>query len=234
MYDLNKWKDLTEFQRNYACINQKLTQSFINKHWEELTNLQRDYVYKYQKLTQTFISKHWKELTEFQRIDVCEYQKLTQPFITKHWEESTEWQRDYVYKYQKLTQSFINKHWEDLTEFHRNRTTQIHKNYPTKTERIKRAKEYAKQHGLKIKGKWLYAFRNHDERGCGMWNKTIFYSKGKLYRDWHCDPRVGVENSFGLGIWPKGNTPVRVPLGSFVVAVSRHDGKARVEAFEVV
>ncbi|KKL91491.1 hypothetical protein LCGC14_1894100, partial [marine sediment metagenome] len=59
----------------------------------------------------------WKDLTEFQRNYACYYQKLTQPFISKHWEVLTEWQRDLI--------------------------TQIHKNYPTKTERIKGAKAYA-------------------------------------------------------------------------------------------
>ena len=205
-----------------------------DSNWKDLTENQRDWVCYFQKLTQTFISKHWKDLTGYQRYLVCNNQKLTQPFITKRWNELTEDQRDRVCYYQKLTQPFISKHWEVLTEWQRDLITQIHKNYPTKTERIKGAKAYAKQHGLRVKGQWLYVFRNHDKRGCGLFSKTTFYSKGRLYRDWHCDPRVDVENSFGLGIWPEGNTPVRVPLDSFVVAVSRHDGKARVEAFEVI
>ena len=77
--------------------------------------------------------------------------------------------------------------------------------------------------------------REHDHRGCGIWNKTVSYVKGKLNKDWHVDPRAEVTDSFGYGIWPKeGNTKVRVPLDAFVVAVNRDDGKARVEAFEVV
>ena len=111
----------------------------------------------------------------------------------------------------------------------------MQKQYPNKKERVKRARAYAKRHGLIIKGNWLYAMREHDHRGCGIYNKTISYSKEVLNKDWHVDPRAEMTDSFGYGIWPKGgNTKVRVPLDAFVVAVNRDDGKARVGAFEVV
>jgi hypothetical protein len=42
------------------------------------------------------------------------------------------------------------------------------------------------------------------------------------------------ENSFGLGIWPKGNTPVKVSVKDWGIEVGREDGKARVFGFEVL
>ena len=42
------------------------------------------------------------------------------------------------------------------------------------------------------------------------------------------------ENSFGLGIFPKGNTPIKVKISDWGVAVNREDGKARVWGFEVI
>jgi hypothetical protein len=105
---------------------------------------------------------------------------------------------------------------------------------PTPAEAAKRARIYAKKHYLKIKGGLLLAYRNHDKFGRGAYKKTLFYQRGKLYRDWHCDPRAEVKNSFGFGIWPKGDIKVAVPLKDFVVVVNRDDGKARVLAFRVV
>ena len=46
--------------------------------------------------------------------------------------------------------------------------------------------------------------------------------------------RKNEENSFGMGIWPKGNTPVKVKLEDWGVAVNKNDGKARVWGFEVI
>ncbi|NQS88816.1 hypothetical protein HQ584_03375, partial [Patescibacteria group bacterium] len=104
---------------------------------------------------------------------------------------------------------------------------------PLKQKRLE-VKEYAKQYNLKTDEKYLYAFREHDYFGRGVFNKTIFYKKGKYYRDWHCDMRENKENSFGLGIFPTGNTPVKVKIEDWGVAVSRQDGKARVWGFEVI
>ena len=46
--------------------------------------------------------------------------------------------------------------------------------------------------------------------------------------------RENIENSFGLGIWPKGNTPVKVKVKDWGVAVNRDDGKARVYGITVI
>ena len=42
------------------------------------------------------------------------------------------------------------------------------------------------------------------------------------------------ENSFGLGIFPKGNTSVKVSVEDWGVEVNRDDGKARVWGIMVI
>ena len=95
-------------------------------------------------------------------------------------------------------------------------------------------KGYAKKWKLKFKEGYLYAFRNHDICGRGQYNKTIFYKEGKYYKDWHVDMNPKNENSFGLGIFPKGNTKVRVSIKDWGCEVNRADGKARVLGFFVL
>jgi hypothetical protein len=86
---------------------------------------------------------------------------------------------------------------------------------------------------LKFENDVLYAFRDHDEYGRGMFNKTIFYTKG-YHRDWRCDLNSYNKNSFGLGIWPKGNTPVKVKVDDWgCVVMGDNGGKARVWGFEI-
>ena len=67
-----------------------------------------------------------------------------------------------------------------------------------------------------------------------MYNKTISYKKNKYYKDWHLDMRKNEKNSFGLGIFPEGNTKVKVLIKDWGVSVNRNDGKARVWGFEIV
>ena len=96
------------------------------------------------------------------------------------------------------------------------------------------AHAYAKKHGLKYDRYYIYAYREHDKWGRGYYNKTITYEKGYYYRDWHCDPRSSHRNSFGMGIWPKGNTPVKVKISDWGVEIPKDCGKARVWGFEVL
>jgi hypothetical protein len=104
---------------------------------------------------------------------------------------------------------------------------------PSKIERITRAKKYAATHGLRIDQNGFYAYRNHDVFGRGQFQSARFYTSGRAYRDWHCDARPEQENSFGLGIWPTGNTRVFVRYEDFCVATNKNDGKARVWGFEM-
>ena len=232
--NLKEWNELTEGQKYYVCTYQKFSEKFIKQIWNGLTEDQKDYVCIYQKLPEKFVKQIWDELTEDQKISVCTYQKLSETFIKEVWSELTEGQKDYVCRYQNISEKFIKQIWSELTEVQQELITDIHESYPSKKERIERAKKYAKKHNLEIKGKHLYAFRNHSKWGRGMYSYTTFYKKGEMYEDWHCDPRRSELDSFGLGVFPRGNTLVRVPLDRFVVEVNRKDGKSRVEAFEMV
>jgi hypothetical protein len=96
-------------------------------------------------------------------------------------------------------------------------------------------REYAKAYNLRFDGEYLYAYREHDKWGRGSCNKTIFYGSGKYYRDWHCDMNTTDENSFGLGIWNKGNTVVKVSVDDWGVWLKKDkDGKCRVWGFTVL
>ena len=222
------WLEMTEDQRNMVCSYQKLTTDQIDKFWLEMTEPQRNMVCEYQKLTTGQIDKFWPGMTEDQRDTVCSYQKLITDQIDKFWLGMTEYQRDAVCSYQKLTTGQINKFWPGMTEPQKNIIITVQKAMPTGEESIERAKAYAEKHNLRIDDKFLYAYRNHDMHGRGTYNRTIFYESGKSYHDFHCDPRPEVECSFGLGIWPEGNTKVKIPLNKFVTEVDKGKGKARV------
>ena len=102
--------------------------------------------------------------------------------------------------------------------------------------KLKKVKEYCKNYNLKldVKNKCFYAFREHDRYGRGKYNKTIFYERNKYYRDWHLNMRKKIENSFGLGIFPKGNTKIKVLVDDWGVWTNREDGKARVWGITVM
>ena len=94
-------------------------------------------------------------------------------------------------------------------------------------------RKYAEKHNLEFNETSLTAFRNHDKLGNGIVYGNRYYESG-YYRDWHCDCNAKNENSFGFGIWPKGNTAVTVTVADWGVAVSNDpNGKARVWGFTV-
>ena len=144
----------------------------------------------------------------------------------KEFKDSVDW--DYISEYQKLSEEFIKEFKDKLY-------IKIQKsNHHRKYDPIKEATKYAKKHKLEIKDGYLYAFRNHDMFGRGSFDKTISYEPNIYYRDWHCDLNPKNENSFGLGIWPKGNTKVKVHLNDFGCEVKTNkNGKARVWGFEI-
>ena len=247
------WKDMDNDQRNSVCEYQQLSIAFISKHWKDMDNYQRYRVCEYQQLSIAFISKHWKDMDNYQRNSVCEYQQLSIAFISKHWKDMNNYQRYRVCIDQQLSIAFISKHWKDMDNDQRNRVCKYQPSIPktikldsyqqklrnslkqpSKKERINRAKTYAKKYNLTIKNNYLYAYRDHNN-GRGIYKQNSNYKKGKTYKDWHCDPRQNVSNSYGFGIWPKGNTKVKVPLDKFVVDVSNiNDGKARVFEFTIL
>jgi len=109
---------------------------------------------------------------------------------------------------------------------------EIHKKR-SKARCIEEMKLYAKEYDLKFDGDYLYAFRNHDRAGRGMFNRTTFYEKGEYYRDWHLDANENDQYSFGLGIFPKGNAPVKVHVDDWGCLVNSSN-KCRVWAFIVL
>jgi len=216
---------IREFQSkvDWYCISydQKLSEDFIREFQSEVDWVN---ISTCQILSEDFIR-------EFQsKVDwgnISRYQKLSENLI-REFHDEVSW--DNISRYQKLSEDFIR---EFQSEVDSKLQKEIHKEKTLKQKRLE-VKEYAQQYNLKVDKKYLYAFRTHDHCGRGMFNKAISYKKGKYYKDWHCDMRVNKENSFGLGIFPKGNTPVKVKIEDWGVAVSRDDGKARVWGFEVI
>lgn len=139
-----------------------------------------------------------------------------------------------ISEYQKLSEDFI-REFKDKVNI--NIQEKCHKE-KTREQKLEEIKEYAKKHNLEFDGEYLYAYRQHDFNGCGVFNKTIIYEKGQYYKDWHCDMNEENENSFGLGIWPNNkdvNIKVKVKVDDWGCAVNRrNDGKARVWGFEMV
>jgi len=127
--------------------------------------------------------------------------------------------------YQTLSESFISEFSDELY------VESIRK---SKTHHLT-VEQYAAKHGLKIDSEYLYAYRNHDKYGAGNFKPNSHYVKGVYYHDWHCDTNPMNENSYGFGIWPSGNTPIRVKLSDWGTAVCRDKrGKGRVWGFEMI
>ena len=159
--------------------------------------------------------------------NVSKYQKLSLKFI-REFKDKVYWDR--ISDSQKLSLDFI-REFKDKVDIELQQKT-----HKTKTlkQKLKEITNYAKTHNLKLDKNYLYAYRNHDQLGRGVFNKTIYYKKGKYYKDWHCDMNKNEENGFGLGVFPEGNTPVKVRIEDWGVAVNREDGKARVWGFEII
>ncbi len=135
----------------------------------------------------------------------------------------------HISKYQILPTIIAGKFADyiDLTLYER-----INK-YKTHAQKIKEAREYAKKNDLYIDANHLYAYRNHDSRGSGFHLKSIKYKEGQYYRDWHCDMRGDEENSFGYGVIPEGNTPIKIKIDDWGVEIDGSN-KARVWGFEII
>ena len=188
------------------------------------------YISRYQRLSEPFIEKHADKVDWYL---ISKYHRLSEPFIEKH-ADDVDWEDISIY--QRLSEPFIEKHRKRLFIGVQRRK------HKAKTLRCKKTemRRYAREHGLAIEKdddgvEWLYAYREHNFNGSGAFRKNIYYEPRRYYHDWHCDMDAGEINSFGLGIWPEGNTPVRVKAGDWGVAVKdRGDGKARVWGFEVI
>ena len=207
----------------YISYKQKLSESFI-REFKDRVNWYN--ISSHQKLSEKFIREFKDEVKWFY---ISYSQKLSESFI-REFQDKVDWL--YISEFQKLSESFI-KEFKDKVD------KKIYKAVNRKIsyqEKLKETKEYCKEYNLEFdyKNKCFYAYRNHDEYNRGMYNKTISYKKNKYYKDWHLDMRKNVENSFGLGIFPEGNTKVKVLIKDWGVSVARNDGKARVWGFEIV
>jgi hypothetical protein len=195
---------------------QTLSEDFIREFKDEVNWYS---ISAYQSLSEDFIREfedkvHWPLISESQ--------PLSEEFI-REFKDNIEW--DCISEYQALSEDFIKEFKDrlDLDIIRKKKETHI----PVES--------YAEKHGLTIENGFLYAFRNHDKWGKGYYSLTKRYQKGVYYRDWHCNVNPCNENSYGFGIWPKGNTPIRVKVKDWGTAVLNNlGGKARVWGFEII
>jgi hypothetical protein len=210
--DVVDWPNISQYQ--------KLSEAFIREMKDEVN---WPYISIYQKLSEAFIR-------EFQdKVDwhyISEHQNLSEDFI-REFKAQLDWDRLIT---QNLSKKFIEEFQDNIDIRTYNRIHQI----KTREEKIQEITEYAKAYNLKFDGEYLYAFRNHDKLGRGTYNKTISYENGKYYRDWRCDMNQRNNCSFGLGIWPKGNTHVKVSVDDWGIYIPYDEGKCRVWGFTII
>ena len=167
----------------------------------------------------------YKDLLNWDLVSQC--QKLSSKDLEKY-KGRLDW--EFVSKYQKLSNEDLErfKHLIDFSLQERH-----HKEKSLEQKKAEMA-AYAEHYGLYFDGKVLRAYRNHDQWGRGAYNKTISYEKGKYYRDFHVDMDPYNTASFGLGIWPRGNTLVEISVEDWGLEVPFDKGKCRVWGFKVL
>ena len=206
---------------NEISYNQILPESFI-REFKNKVNWQA--ISSDQKLSEPFIAEfqdkvYWNWISQ--------YQQLSEPFIEK-FKNRVNWRRISIY--QKLSKNFI--------QLFKNRLTiksqlKRHHNKLSYQQKLEIAKRYAKKYDLKCDSEHLYAYREHDEFNRGMFSNITFYDKKGIYTDWHCDLNPAIENSFGLGIFPKGNIKIRIKIKD-IGCWPNNSNKLRVWAFEII
>ena len=202
---VNKFKD--EVNWKYISSSQTLSEDFIREFKDEVDWYNISYYQTLSEFGEDFI-REFKDKVNWYNISSSQNLSNSSKFSKKFMEE---FKSKIDIKLQKET--------------HAKKTLK---------QKIKEVKAYPKKHDLKYDEDYLYAFRDHDKNGSGVYNKAIKYKKGKYYKDWHCDMKKNEENSFGLGIWPKGNTNVKIKINDWGVAVNKSGGKARVMGFEII
>jgi len=198
---------------------------------------------KYQQLSESFI-REFNDKIDWLRIS--EYQNLSESFI-REFNDKVYW--SYISIYQNLSESFIRGFQDKLNwyfisvcqnlsdSFIKEFSHKINKDHlPNKVdsrsdeEKLEEIQEYANERQLEFKDGYLYAFRNHTN------NKGVFngyYPEKGIYKDWKCDLNPEHESSYGLGIFPEGNTEVKVHYKWWGTKVNDSE-KARVWAFEMI
>ena len=211
-----------------------------------------EHISQYQVLSESFI-REFKNKVDWILISI--YQTLSEEFI-KEFKDEVDW--DYIYRFQKLSEPFIREFKDKVSctyiSIYQNISEDFIKEFQDKInidtynkvhktlsyeEKLQKVKEYCEQYNLELDetNKCFYAYRKHDEYGRGVHNKTIFYEKGKYYKDWRLDMREDEICSFGLGISNNGNTKVKVLIDDFGVRINgayAPCGMCRVWGFEIV
>ena len=205
----------------YISEYQRLSEDFIREFADKVD---WDWISEYQRLSEDFI-REFKDRVSWRWIS--EYQTLSEDFI-REFVDRVNW--EWISKCQRLSEDSI-REFADRIDIDVYREVNVEKTLAQKLEEIK---QYSKAHDLEFDGQYLYCYRNHDKYGRGSFKSTTRYVLGEYYHDWHCDMRPEENNSFGFGIWPKGNTKVKVKVEDWGVAVTRGDGKARVWGFEAI
>ena len=202
-------------------IQQKLSENFIR---EFQNKLDWDCISKYQKLTGDFIIEFQDKVSW---IKISYSQKLSESFI-REFQNKVNW---YFISYnQKLSKEFM-KEFED--KVNKEEQLKTHHNELSLQEKQELIQKYCDKYNLKYDDNYLYAYRNHDKNGSGIFNKTIIYEKNKYYRDWRCDLNPEHIISFGYGINTRGNTKVKVKIEDIGCWVNYND-KLRVWGFEII
>ena len=144
------------------------------------------YVSMYQNLSEKFI-REFKDKVNWYRIS--ENQNLSEKFI-REFKDKVNWYS--VFRFQKLSEKFI-REFKDKVDWYyisnyQNLSNKFREEFNIQPQPvIITAEEYAKEYKLEIKDGYLYAYRDHNFNGSGIFRKNIYYRKGKYYKDWHCD-----------------------------------------------
>jgi hypothetical protein len=174
--------------------------------------------------------------------NISAHQKLSEEFI-REFTDKVNW--DYISAKQKLSEDFIREfadkvNWvnissyQNLSEEFRTQNNMSKAIVHTKEQKLENMHAYAKEFNLKIENDTLFAYREHNKWNHGVHNRTITYNEiGKRYEDWHCNLDSNIENSFGLGVFPKGNVKVSVHVDDWGVWV-KDTNKGRALAFTLL
>jgi hypothetical protein len=213
-------------------LSKEFIREFADKvNWNDIST--------YQKLSEKFI-REFADKINWRYISV--QQKLSEEFI-REFADKVHW--DCISNYQNLSEDFIHEFkdkvdWfniaisQNLSEEFRTQHNMSKAIVFTKEQKLENMHAYAKEFNLKIENDTLFACRQHDKWNHGVHNKTITYDEiGKRYEDWHCNLDSNIENSFGLGVFPKGNIKVSVHVDDWGIWVNNTD-KGRVWAFTLL
>ena len=225
-------------------INQKLSENFIREFQDKVDWY---YIIQHQTLSEPFIREfkdkiNWDNISFDQTLSenfirdfqnkiswfiVSQYQQLSEDFI-REFQAKVDWSN--ISYAQKLSKEFIKEFREYVNEHIQFKTHHHMLNLQGKQELVK---NYCEKYNLTYDDKYLYAYRDHNINGSGMFNKTIKYEKNKYYKDWRCNLNPKDPNSFGFGIFPRGNIKVKVKIKDIGCWVD-DSNKLRVWGFEII